>query len=313
MNAIVPVAAPHMGVADMMQLARAIAQSGLFGMKTPDQALALMSIAQAEGRHPALAARDYDIIQGRPAKKAEAMMRDFIQAGGKVEWHALTDERADATFTHPQTGSVRIDWDLKRAATAGVAGKDNWKKFPRSMLRSRVVSEGVRTIWPLATSGMYVPEEVSDFTGKTIDGAAETPPDLHQAVNTEAPLKAVAANAPRGERITDKATVYEKEPVKPSTGNGQKRDIAPADQEWLDHWQTSFDAALTTATVRELEASTPFANSIRRAPPFLVERLREIVYYAYQRVVPKTSDPTAQASDEPSDEVAIEGEKYAAA
>ena len=104
-----------------------MAQSGLFGIKTKDQAIALMMIAHAEGRHPALAARDYDVIQGKPAKKSEAMMRDFIEAGGKVEWHALTDEIADATFTHAQTGSVRIDWNMDRARAAGFAAKDNWK------------------------------------------------------------------------------------------------------------------------------------------------------------------------------------------
>jgi uncharacterized protein YbbK (DUF523 family) len=38
-----------------------------------------------------------------------------------------------------------------------------WKKYPRQMLRSRVVSEGVRTVCPGATSGMYVPEEVQDI------------------------------------------------------------------------------------------------------------------------------------------------------
>jgi hypothetical protein len=38
-----------------------------------------------------------------------------------------------------------------------------YKKYPRQMLRSRCVSEGVRTVYPAATSGMYVPEEVQDF------------------------------------------------------------------------------------------------------------------------------------------------------
>jgi len=155
-NALIP-------MGDVEKMALAIAKSNLFGMKTPDQALALMLIAQAEGRHPALAARDYDIIQGRPAKKAEAMMRDFLGAGGKVEWEEMTDTRACAVFSHPQGGSARIDWDMNRAAGAGLAGKPTWKQYPRQMLRSRVVSEGVRTIYPTATSGMYVPEEVRDF------------------------------------------------------------------------------------------------------------------------------------------------------
>lgn len=149
--------------ADMERMALAIAKSGLFGMKTPEQALALMLIAQAEGMHPAVIARDYDIIQGRPAKKAEAMQRSFLQAGGNIEWHQLDDKKADATFTHPSGGTLRIVWDMERAKQAGLAGKDMWSKYPRQMLRSRCVSEGIRTVWPLATGGMYVPEEVQDM------------------------------------------------------------------------------------------------------------------------------------------------------
>jgi hypothetical protein len=148
---------------DMGRMAEAVAKSGLFGVKTADQAMALMLVAQAEGRHPAMAARDYDIIQGRPAKKTEAMLRDFLENQGKVEWHTLDDTVADATFQHPAGGTVRIEWTLKRAAAAGLASRDMWKKYPRQMLRSRCVSEGIRTVCPMATSGMYVPEEVRDF------------------------------------------------------------------------------------------------------------------------------------------------------
>lgn len=157
-NALAPIS-----ITEMERLAIAVAKSGLFGLKTPDQALALMAISQAEGRHPALAARDYHIIQNTPAKKAEAMLRDFLSAGGKVEWHALTDEIADATFSHPQGGTARISWDAARVAKAQLGGNAMHKKYPRQMLRSRVVSEGVRTIWPMATSGFYVPEEVATF------------------------------------------------------------------------------------------------------------------------------------------------------
>ena len=171
--------------AEMERLAESVARSRLFGIQTPDQALALMAISQAEGRHPALAARDYDIIQGRPTKKAEAMQRDFLAAGGKIEWEALDDTRACATFSHPQGGSIRIDWDMARATKAGLAGKDLWKKYPRNMLRARVVSEGVRTAFPAATSGMYVPEEVHDIPREMVDVTPQkrTPP--HDPVTGE--------------------------------------------------------------------------------------------------------------------------------
>ena len=200
MNAIVPTAMP---LQDMQTLAVAIAKSALFGIRTPEQALVLMAIAQAEGRHPVEAARDYDIINNRPAKKAEAMLRDFIQAGGKVQWHSLTDELADATFTHPQTGEVRIDWDMKRAMTA-FGKKDMYTKFPRQMLRSRVVSEGVRTLWPLATSGMYVPEEQADIPAKDGHTGPTLEHDAREAINAATPIRAAAAATPRAPRVTDK-------------------------------------------------------------------------------------------------------------
>jgi len=223
MNAIVPTAAP-LSYGDLERLADSIAKSGLFGIKTKDQAVALMMIAHAEGRHPALAARDYDIVNGRPTKKAEAMMRDFIQAGGKVEWHKLTDEMADATFTHPQTGSVRIDWDMKRAQTA-FGKKDMYSKFPRQMLRSRVVSEGIRTLWPLATSGMYVEEEIGNLppphNGPTLDAEAAVPERDYVADSSPgrlnaAPLRATAPSPPPASLRAVAATVTQERKAAPT-------------------------------------------------------------------------------------------------
>jgi hypothetical protein len=158
--------APAFSFADMQRMAVAIAKSGLFGVKDPDQALSLMMIAQAEGKHPAVIARDYDVIQGRAAKKPEAMMRDFQASGGKIEWHTLDDKCAAATFTHPLSPKpLRIDWDMERAKRAGLLDKNGamYTKYPRAMLRSRCVSEGVRATAPSATSGAYTPEEVRDM------------------------------------------------------------------------------------------------------------------------------------------------------
>jgi hypothetical protein len=257
--------------AEMERLAIAIAKSGMFGMKTPEQALVLMAISQAEGRHPALAARDYDIIQGRPAKKAEAMLRDFFEGGGKVEWHTLTDENADATFSHPQGGSARIGWNMERARTAGLMSKDNYKKFPRQMLRSRVVSEGVRTVWPLATSGMYVPEEAADipakpFTGTTVDA------------EPEAPVRAAAAAVKREARIAKLAPTYEEQPpVNPPAG---------PDAKWhtfLGKLQAAC-AAATTAEEAAAEGGRPsVASALETGPEWVQEEITNILALSQAR------------------------------
>lgn len=150
-------------LSDIEKMAQYVVKSGLFGMKTVEQAVALMLIAQAEGMHPALATRDYHIIQGRHSLKADAMLARFISAGGKVQWHTYTDADVSATFSHPSGGSVTVGWDLARAKQADLGGKDNWKKYPRQMLRARVISEGIRTVYPGVAVGVYTPEEVQDF------------------------------------------------------------------------------------------------------------------------------------------------------
>jgi hypothetical protein len=179
--------------AQQERMAASLVKSGLFGIKSVDQAMSLMMIAESEGLHPATVARDYDIIQNRAAKKPQAMMRDFLTAGGRTEWHALDDTIADATFSHPQGGKFRCVWDMDRAKRAGLAGKDNWKSYPRAMLRSRCVSEGIRTVFPGATSGVYTPEEVRDMVDETpADGPKDvTPQRIDAAVLPQLPPEAV--------------------------------------------------------------------------------------------------------------------------
>jgi hypothetical protein len=158
-----PRQAPAISFEQQLILAEAFAKSGLFGVKTADQALALMALCEADGMHPARAIQEYHIIQGRPALKADAMMARFQAAGGRVKWLEMSDERVAAEFSHPSGGTVTIDWDKARAQQAGFWGKDNWKKFPRAMLRARVISEGIRTVFPGVVVGVYTPEEVQDF------------------------------------------------------------------------------------------------------------------------------------------------------
>lgn len=292
MNAIVPVTSTTMPFGELERLADAIAKSGMFGMKTKDQALVLMAISQAEGRHPALAARDYDVIQGRPSKKAEAMMRDFLQAGGKIEWHALTDECADATFSHPQTGRVRIAWDMKRATVAGLAAKDMFKKFPRQMLRSRTVSEGIRTLWPLATSGFYVPEEAADieqFTGDTIDHdptPVEQPP--------EPPRPASPASTPRPPRVAEKPA---------QNGNGHRTDEQW--RAWLDKLRSAVNVVYNRDEVVEIGGRETVGDALAKGPQWVQREISTILAEGYGRF----SEPETPADQELAP-VEIEGERY---
>jgi hypothetical protein len=152
-------------------MASAMSFGRMFG-KTAEELLPLMILAQAEGKHPAIAAMEYDVIQGKPAINSRAALARFQSAGGKIQWQKRDDTEAIATFAHPQGGELTISWTIKRAAQAGLTGKDTWRKYPAQMLSSRVVAEGVRAVFPACLSGMYTTEEVQDFT----------PPQKHETI-----------------------------------------------------------------------------------------------------------------------------------
>lgn len=150
------------GFGELSQMAATMAKSGLFN-KTPDQLLSLMMIAQAESLHPAIAAMEYDVIQGRPALKGQAALARFQQAGGKIAWITRNDTEAKAQFTHPAGGELIVSWTIERAKKMNLDQKDNWKKQPGVMLSWRCIAEGVRAIYPACLNRMYLAEEVQDF------------------------------------------------------------------------------------------------------------------------------------------------------
>lgn len=156
----------NQSVSDIETMAKAITKSGLFGIKSPEQAVALMLVAQSEGRHPASVASEFDIIQGRPALKSQAALARFQAAGGKIQWTSRGPSKCSAKFAHAQGGELEITWTMERANAAGLTGKATWRQYPDQMLSARVVAEGVRAVFPACLNGVYLAEEVQDFDSK---------------------------------------------------------------------------------------------------------------------------------------------------
>ena len=164
MNNLVP-------IGDIQTMAEVAAKSKMFGFKSTEEAMAIMLLCQAENLHPAIAMRDFHVIQGRPALKADAMLARFQQAGGSVNWKVYEDEQVTGIFSHPQGGTLEVSWLLSKAKLIGIASKDNWKNYPRAMLRARCISEGIRAVYPGCVVGVYTPEETENFSSPRQDQA----------------------------------------------------------------------------------------------------------------------------------------------
>lgn len=180
-----------MPLAEVQAMAAAAANSKLFGVKTQDEALALMLLAQAEGLHPMRAVQQYHIIQGRPAMKSEAILARFQEAGGVVRWLVSNEQEAKATFTSKAREEITVHWTIERAKQAGLAGKDNWRNYAPQMLRARCIAEGVRAIAPGCILGMLSTDEAEELQRVEATVTASEP-----GKGVAGLAKAVAAIAP---------------------------------------------------------------------------------------------------------------------
>lgn len=220
---------------DMQAMAETVAKSGLFAVKTAEQALALMLLCDAEHIHPMTAMRRYHIIEGKPSMRADAMQAEFQRRGGTIKWLERDEVSCGAIFSHAVGGTLEVRWTMHDAQRAGLAGRPNWQKHPRQMLSARVISEGIRAVFPEVVAGIYTPEEVQDYddaprknlaaTGATED-APRTGPSVATTV-APAPTKSTVIEA---EVVQTPATQAEDESQeRPEQFEGCVRSIRSAD------------------------------------------------------------------------------------
>jgi hypothetical protein len=175
-------------VSDMTVMADSIVKSGFYGFKSKEQVLAVMLVAQAENKHPASVVQEYDIIQGKPALKSQAILARFQLSGGSVQWDVVTPKAVKGTFKHPQGGTLTVEWTIEMARQAGIyRDGSGWSKYPEDMLRARVISRAVRSIYPACILGHYATEEVMDF---------DSPMPKHMGVveDVKQPLEVIEAS-----------------------------------------------------------------------------------------------------------------------
>lgn len=157
----------HMPMQKIAVLAESMNNSGVFGIKSKDMAFCYLMTCDAMNVHPALLHLKYHIMKdGKLAKKDSAVLSDFLESGGKVEFTIYNDSECEGVFSHPKGATIPpIKWTLEAAKKAGLLEKQDtaWLKYPRAMLKARVIAEGVRLCYPQALNGMYTQTELQDI------------------------------------------------------------------------------------------------------------------------------------------------------
>jgi hypothetical protein len=263
---------------EVEKMAVALVKSQFGGIKTAEQALILMLVAQAEGMHPATVLQTYHIINGQPSMKSHAMLARFQKAGGSVRWLERSDTRVCAIFSHPQGGEVEIDWDMDRVKRAGLSNRDGYQKYPRQLLTARVISEGVRTVCPDAPGGFYTPEEVTDFAPRDITPAAQQPPQRPKNAPPRAETVQVIDVPPHDPETGE---ILDPFPPSDNVGVSQQPELPkqPDPVDWNIWAKTAYRQIVGATTASQLDEweesnkdlTTAFANHNRKRGEDLVK------------------------------------------
>jgi len=146
--------------------------TGAGGAKTKEEGELLALACLCERKTIFDINREFHLMDGKLSMRADAMLAGFRRKGGKHRWLKTDDNEAELELTYD--GQVTISrYTIEDAKRAGlIKPKGNWEKSPRSMLRARACSEGVRMVTPEVVAGYYTPEENEDIAADVVKTAA---------------------------------------------------------------------------------------------------------------------------------------------
>jgi len=172
-------------------LGQVMVKSGFF-QDTKDAAQAIVKIlaGQELGFGPIASMQGVYIVKGKTSLSAN-LVGAAIKRSGRYDYRVIKLDDTACVLAFYEGGKEvgKSEFSTKDAQTAGLAGGDNWRKFPRNMLFSRALTNGARWYCPDVFNGpIYTPDEL----GAVVDGetyeVVETPAEPLQLMPAQSAL-----------------------------------------------------------------------------------------------------------------------------
>jgi hypothetical protein len=153
----------------MREQASELVKSGFLprAVNTPEKAMAIIQTGKELGLGPMQALRSIHIIEGKPTMSADLIAGLALAKlpGSVLRVSESSDKQCVIEAGRAGQKLTSFTYTMTDAQRAGLAGKDNWKKHPRAMLRARAITEAARAIFPDTCVGLYDPDELGAVTG----------------------------------------------------------------------------------------------------------------------------------------------------
>lgn len=155
-------------VQETAELATRLAKSALlpeaYRGKEPDVFLTLLAGSEL-GLLPVQSLNAFDVIKGKAAMKPVAMLA-LVRSHHSVEYVRVAASATSATITSKLRGDdfiAQTTFTMEQAQKAGLAGNDNYRRFPQQMLTWRCTGLHCRTHHGDIIGGYYTTEEAETF------------------------------------------------------------------------------------------------------------------------------------------------------
>lgn len=218
---------------DRLELAKVVANTDFVPKAlrgNPPAIMAAILYGDEVGFGPMQSLSYIAVIEGKPTLSAEAQRALILQAG-----HEITIEEATVTKVtvagkrRDSDHTVRVTWTMDDAKRAGIAGRHNWRAYPRQMLIARATAELARAVFADAIGGLAATEE---FEGSEDGGSDAAAPEAAPAATTRKRRRArtspVATSAPPAEPTPPEAPILPGDTVMETGSGGQFDDERPA-------------------------------------------------------------------------------------
>lgn len=161
------------------------------------------------------------VLQGKPSLGADAMS-GIVRASGKCrfmqvkEWSDTICTMIFARTDEPDEITHSFTFTFEMATKQGLTNNRNWRTMPRQMLRARVLTMGLRAVFPDCVSGIYSPDEIADNMNISDEERLEI---SAQSLGEEVAYSGKPSKAPRPYTMDDISS-GEPDYMTPRTGNG---------------------------------------------------------------------------------------------
>ena len=167
----------------LMAQAEVIFKSGLLpkSVRSPAAAVAIMLTGRELGITPMQSFRSIYVVDGTPTLSAQFIAAKLLESGVTYDVSEMTNERCTIEFARGNGMTLTYTYTWQDATNADLAGKRNWRQYPKDMLWSRCMTLGGRKIAPDALLGFHTADElgaiVEPQTGDVMNsGVREIPP-----------------------------------------------------------------------------------------------------------------------------------------